>query len=69
MNGGVLPEEPPMPKLEFRYKECLENFEIFAKVLEWVFGENGSLFIGLGWFTLERNVAGHLVGFLGFVLV
>ena len=32
--GGALAEEPPMPKLEFREKECLENFGIFAKVLE-----------------------------------
>ncbi|RXH96994.1 hypothetical protein DVH24_035662 [Malus domestica] len=31
--GGALAEEPPMPKLEFREKECLENFGIFAKAL------------------------------------
>ena len=49
MNGGrALAEEPPMPKLEFREKECLENFGIFAKVLEWVFGGNGSIYIGIG---------------------
>ena len=35
--GGALAEEPPMPKLEFREKECLENFGIFAKVLELAF--------------------------------
>ena len=46
--GGALAEEPPMPKLEFRAKECLENFGIFAKVLEWLFGENGIAFIGIG---------------------
>ncbi|CAN6540690.1 unnamed protein product [Malus baccata var. baccata] len=33
MNGGALAEEPPMPKLEFREKECLENFGIFYKDL------------------------------------
>ena len=32
--GGALAEEPLMPKLEFREKECLENFGIFARVLE-----------------------------------
>ncbi|CAN6677631.1 unnamed protein product [Malus baccata var. baccata] len=37
MNGGALAEEPPMPKLEFREKKCLENFGIFAKVLELAF--------------------------------
>ena len=37
MNGGALAEEPQMPKLEFREKECLENFGIFAKVLELIF--------------------------------
>ncbi|KAM1114684.1 hypothetical protein PS1_047820 [Malus domestica] len=37
MNGGALAEEPPMPKLKFREKECLENFGIFAKVLELAF--------------------------------
>ena len=26
MNGGALAEEPPMPKLEFREKKCLEYF-------------------------------------------
>ena len=46
--GGALAEEPPMPKLEFREKECLENFGIFAKVLELFFGGNGSLYIGIG---------------------
>ena len=35
--GGALAEEPPMPKLEFREKEGLENFGIFAKVLELAF--------------------------------
>ena len=34
MNEGALAEEPPMPKLEFREKECLDNFGIFARVLE-----------------------------------
>ena len=49
MNGGALAEEPPMPKLEFREKECLENFGIFAKVLELAFfGGNESIFIGIG---------------------
>ncbi|KAM1463332.1 hypothetical protein ACFX1Q_047342 [Malus domestica] len=37
MNGGALAEEPPMPKLKFREKECLENIGIFAKVLELAF--------------------------------
>ena len=32
--GGALAEKPPMPKLEFRDKECLENFGILARVLE-----------------------------------
>ena len=53
--GGALAEEPLMPKLEFREKECLENFGIFAKVLEWMFCENGGLFIGLGRSTLEKK--------------
>ena len=46
MGGGALAEEPPMPKLEFREKECLENFGIFARVLELCFGENVRPFIG-----------------------
>ena len=34
LGGGGLAEEPSLPKLEFREKECLENFGIFARVLE-----------------------------------
>ena len=39
MNGGrggwgALTDEPPMPKLEFREKKCLDSFGIFARVLE-----------------------------------
>ena len=48
-------EEPLMPKLEFRKKECLENFGIFAGVLEWKFCENGSIYIGIGRSSLEKE--------------
>ena len=53
--GGALAEEPPMPKVEFREKECLENFWIFARVFELKFCENGSIYIGIGRPSLEKE--------------
>ena len=50
-------EEPPMPKLEFREKECLENFGIFAK-RSWpsVFVRKKKvIFIGDGRSPLEKR--------------